>query len=276
MDDTLNTWTSALRGNDMSPETIRAYTGAVNRCARHAGVPPTALTGSDVAAWLAEYNGRRATRSQYRKGILQWAAWLEDTHRVPDARKLMLAGVKSRPIPERDPDPITTEQLRALLKVVEGNRSSRAMVIIGAYAGFRVHEIAKVSGSDFGPPGGGLYVLGKGQKQHRLQIHPLVVEAAASMPATGLWFPSVSDPTAPRSPGSVGTTITRAMVKAGIPDGHPHQLRAWYATELVRQGVPLTTVRVLMRHSSLATMQAYVRVDPQDCADAVARLPWAA
>jgi integrase/recombinase XerD len=88
----------------------------------------------------------------------------------------------------------------------------------------------------------------------------------------GLWFPSRHDPSSPRPAVSVGNSMSRAMRRAGIPDGHPHQLRAWYATELVRAGVPLTTVRVLMRHSQLSTTQAYVLVGGDECSAAVLRL----
>jgi len=69
----------------------------------------------------------------------------------------------------------------------------------------------------------------------------------------------------------------RALVKrTGVRGVSLHQLRHRFATRLVGDGVQLFVVQELMRHSSAATTKGYVRVDPAQMADAVARLPWAA
>lgn len=55
--------------------------------------------------------------------------------------------------------------------------------------------------------------------------------------------------------------------------GTAHQLRHWYATELVRAGVNLRIVQTLMRHASLQTTARYTKIDEQQARDALAALP---
>jgi integrase/recombinase XerD len=71
---------------------------------------------------------------------------------------------------------------------------------------------------------------------------------------------------------SVSDALGRTIRRAGVT-GTAHGLRHWYATELVRAGVPLTTVQRLMRHESLATTQRYVAVADDAPARALALLP---
>ena len=53
-----------------------------------------------------------------------------------------------------------------------------------------------------------------------------------------------------------------------------HSLRKTFGTMLAREGVPLTTVQRLMRHSSpLLTAKLYIDVDPVDMTEALAKLP---
>jgi integrase/recombinase XerD len=265
MDPLLHTWSQSLAASGMSPNTIRSYTGSVDRLSRRAGVRPADLGPDEIAEYLASYPGQ-ATRSQYYKALRAWSVWLKATKR--GGGKRMLAGVRRPKVPERQPDPITTEQLLLLTSSVSCPRM-RGMVLLAAFAGLRVHEIAKFNGRDLRADG--LHVVGKGGKSARLPAHPLILDHAEQMPS-GLWFPSRSDPSKPRPAVSVGNSMSREMRRAGIPGGHPHQLRAWYATQLVRAGVPLTTVRILMRHSNISTTQAYVAVGEDECAAAVLRL----
>ena len=53
-----------------------------------------------------------------------------------------------------------------------------------------------------------------------------------------------------------------------------HSLRKTFGTMLAREGVPLTTVQRLMRHSTpLLTAKLYIDVDPVDMTQALEKLP---
>lgn len=266
--DPLTAWRDTLEAADLAPTTIRAYTIAVRLCTEHAGISdPLDLTPDDVIAFLRRPALARNTKSRYYRSLAAWARWLEATGR-PAA---LLAGVQAARPQRTQPKPITTEQLHAVLAAAGTNPSLRGMILLGAYAGLRVHEIARFRGDQLDHRDGTLHVVGKGSKPVELPASKVILDHAQRMPA-GWWFPTVADPTKPRNERSVGSTITRAMAKAGYTST-PHALRHWYATSLVRAGVPLTTVRILMRHESLRTTQMYVRVDWDEQVAGVALLP---
>jgi integrase/recombinase XerD len=255
--DALELWAVSLEASGLSPHTVRAYAGNVRRCARIAGKPPDTLTSSDVAAWLASQTSP-GTRAQYFKCIRLWQAWLHSTGRAAPA---MTAGIGRPKQPAGVPDPIGEHGLAAVL-ASPLTPAERAMVLLGAYQGLRVHEIAQVHGRDVDVWAKELRVVGKGGRAAVLPLDPLVARAGRAMPP-GWWFPSPRDPGRPMSPNRAWGVLRAACARAGV-DARPHQLRHRYATALVRAGVPLTTVRVLMRHSSIRTTAGYVLVVGDD------------
>jgi integrase/recombinase XerD len=261
----LDLWAVSLQASGLSPHTVRAYTGNVRRCAALSGCPPEDLTSDLVAAWLAASTAP-ATRAQYYKCVHLWQAWLTDTGRPAPP---MTAGIRRPGQPGGVPDPITERDLaRVLASPLTG--AERAMVLLGAQQGLRVHEIAKVSGADVDVFGRDLRVTGKGGRTAVLPLDPAVARIARRMPP-GHWFPAPADPGAPMSANRCWGVLRSACARAGV-DARPHQLRHRYATALVRAGVPLTTVAVLMRHTSMRTTAQYVQVVAADLRAAQALL----
>lgn len=165
------------------------------------------------------------------------------------------------PVPRRPkyaPRPVENMQLTRILEKAN-RRRTRAMILLAALAGLRVHEIAKLRGDDFDLERCTLTVIGKGNKRAVIPLHPVLVELASTMPTTGLWFSSYQDPEKPITGKAVGKAISDCMTRAGVA-GTAHQLRHWYGTALLEKGADLRTVQELMRHESLATTQIYTRV----------------
>lgn len=148
-------------------------------------------------------------------------------------------------------------------------RRTRVMVLLAAYAGLRVHEIAKVRGED--QRAGTLRVVGKGGVEAALAIHPMIAGAAMAMPAVGWWFPAPGGE-GPLTPNGVTTTVGRTMRRAGV-SGTAHSLRHWYATAQLRAGVNIRVVQENMRHASLASTQLYTAVDDQERRAGIMALP---
>jgi site-specific recombinase XerD len=148
-------------------------------------------------------------------------------------------------------------------------------ILLGALAGLRCHEIAKVRGEDVDPAARTLRVTGKGSKTATLPLHPLLVEAAKTMPTQGYWFPGGRsgnvNPAKPVLANTVGNTIKAVMIRAGVP-ASAHQLWHWYGSTLVGDGADLRTAQTLLRHTSLNTTAAYVAVHDEKRIEAVNRL----
>ncbi|UXA09378.1 tyrosine-type recombinase/integrase [Mycobacterium sp. SMC-2] len=175
-------------------------------------------------------------------------------------------------MPKSTPRPVSDAQLRALL-ATRMRRKTRVMILLAALAGLRVHEIAKIRGEDIDLQARTLRVTGKGNRTETLPLHPLLVQAAESMPRRGWWFMGNSRrPGQPIERRSVSEVIQMAMQRAGIPGGTAHQLRHWYGTKLVADGTDLRTAQTLLRHANLNTTAIYTQVVDGKRTEAIDRL----
>lgn len=265
----LDDWQAEMRAANFSERTTAAWRAIVERAARAMGVGALAFTTSGLAYYLAGFaNGN--TRQTYYTGLAAWSRWLVARgHRADDPA----ASLRRPRAPKGVPHPVSTGNLHVLLALPMPTRT-RAMILLAAYEGLRVHEIAKIRGEDLDLAAGTLRVTGKGGVTAELPIHPEVGAVALLMPTTGWWFVSQERPGHPIQSRTVTTHIATAMRRAGVP-GVPHSLRHWYATALLRAGSDVRTVQTLMRHASLATTQVYLQVADETRREAVLRLPTA-
>jgi integrase/recombinase XerD len=118
------------------------------------------------------------TRATYARSLSDYSVWLQREHLraddpmvdVPKMRKpvaLPAAGDGGAAPPHRR----------------GGAGPARMMVFLAAYAGLRVHEIAKVHGRDVDWDAWTLEVEGKGGKRARLPLHRYIVDELVQMPA---------------------------------------------------------------------------------------------
>lgn len=266
--DLLSEWATWMRAAGWTPKTVSGRLGVI-RCASNAtGSDPLAFEPGVVSEWLAGLSNAN-TRSTYFRGLVAWHGWLlEQGHRPDDPTRLL-----RRPRqPKGVPHPVSTAGLQRLLKHLETRPRHRAMVLLCAYQGLRVHEVAKIRGEDIDLDDNVLRVLGKGGKDAVLPLHPEVVGLAAVMPRRGWWFGSSKHKGRPVAPTAVTTGVGNAMRAAGV-QGSAHSLRHWYGTHLLRSGADIRVVQGLMRHASLATTEGYLEVADGAQLAAVLRLP---
>ncbi|NVM94757.1 tyrosine-type recombinase/integrase [Arthrobacter wenxiniae] len=249
-----------------SERTIADRARTIKNLVGFAGCGPLEITPAHIIGFMTRPGLTPGTRLTYHGAISAYSAYLvaaglredDPVGRVPKPRRR--AGL---------PRPISEAQLQAVLAAAN-RRTTRMMILLAAFEGLRVHEIAKIRGDDFDLDAGLLYVVGKGAKEATLPVHPLVLAGAAGFPADGWWFPS------PRNDGpihrtAVGKTIHDTLARAGV-HATPHQLRHYYGTALLRNGANLRVVQELMRHSSVATTALYTEVSDVQRRDAIAGL----
>jgi site-specific recombinase XerD len=234
-------------------------------------VEPETATVEQLASWLAEGgNWAPRTRLTYHSALCAWFLWLQQQgHRIDNP--MVMIGKPRRP--RSVPRPISNRDLTRLLSI-RMNRRTRAMILLAAFAGLRVHEIAKVRGEQLDLIDRMITVTGKGAVTAPLPLHHMIIEQAYAMPREGWWFPGADHGHQRRE--SIGGTIKEAMVRAGVA-GSAHQLRHWFLSELVETGSDLRTVQELARHASLSSTQIYTLVTDRRRAEGVDRLnPWRA
>lgn len=253
-DTLIDAWTLTMQAQGLSQATITERTRLIRQLARTTGTDPAALTPHTLTAFLANIDSP-VTADAYYSIARAWCTWLvraghrddDPTMRVPRPR-----------VPPAKPRPITRPQLDTLL-ATPLRQDTRTKILLAAYAGLRIHEIAKIRGEDIDTAGGTLTVTGKGGRTDLLPAHPIILTQAAIYPRRGLWFPSPTRPGQHVTAQTVGTVIARALRRAGI-DATAHQLRHFFATSLLEAGVDSRIVQTLMRHASLATTGRYLGV----------------
>lgn len=207
------------------------------------------------------------SRSNYYRVLRAWYLWLRRRGLRADIPTDLMRAPKQ---PIGIPRPVSTGEFERVLAVCN-RRRTRAMVLLAAYEGLRAHEIAKVRGEDV--RGGRLRVIGKGEVDDSVPLHPAVAALAGEFPASGWWFPSYDYPGEPVTSGNVSAVISGAFKRAGVA-ATAHQLRHWFGTQSLRSsGGNVRVAQVLLRHASLATTQIYTRVENDEATAAVLALP---
>ena len=270
MNSRVDEWRTWQLAASMAPRTVAERLRILDRFATAVGDVERA-TYPQIVEWMADDGGAArpwsaATRATYKSALCAWFGWLvRMEYRVDDP----MAKIGSVRVPKREARPIPDEHMPRLL-ATRMHRRTYVMIMLAAYAGLRVHEVAKIRGEDVDPVARTLTVRGKGEKLRRLPLADPLVELAATMPQRGWWFPSRA---AAGHVGakSVSTTISQVMRRARVP-GTPHSLRHWFATTLVDEDVDIRTVQDLLRHESLATTQIYTRVSDEKRRTAVDKL----
>ncbi|MFI2216503.1 tyrosine-type recombinase/integrase [Rhodococcus sp. NPDC019627] len=259
-------WSLHMKARSLSQNTVDERLRVIAQLSQDVGRPARELGADDVAGWLAAGPWSASTRATYHGYLRAFFQWLQAQELRVDNPMVKIPApraVKRTPRPPADPHVARLFRIRL-------RRNTRAMVLLAALAGLRVHEIAKIRGQDVDRIAGTLRVIGKGGTDETLPLHPMLDTVAAEMPTRGYWFPANSGIGCIRS-RSVTDLIAAAMRRAGVP-GTPHSLRHWYATTLVDSGADLRTVQELLRHSSIATTQIYTKVSDRRRFDAVRRL----
>lgn len=264
----LDDWALWMRSAERSARTIDERTQLVQRFARATGTDPVGCDWRPVAEFLANSRFGKSTKQQYRAVLRQWFAFLIlDGHR-PDNPVDRLPKITA---PPRRPRPVTVDQVGVILGSGRYYGKTRTKLILAHYQGMRAMEIAKVRGEDF--TGGRLRVVGKGGRERRLPVHPLVEAERRAYPRIGFWFPRAGDLTRPVTAKSVSRALADAMRRSGV-DAVGHQARHFYGTEVLQSsGGNLRHAQELLGHASVATTQIYTQVQDAALAATVNALP---
>lgn len=248
-----------LRASGFSPNTISDRQRLLNWADDRLPYGIDNPTTDELAQFLSDggWTGwSLCTYYRHLAGFYRWATESEYMDWNP------LSQIKPPKSPESDPDPVTDDELRIAL---EGSDERWQLIItLGAYAGFRAGEIARCRHEHIRD--GMISVTGKGGKTNRLPCHPEILRRVDGLPA-GLLFPS-------KGGGVVrlSSVARKHFDGLGLPDVHLHRFRHWYATMLLRNGADIRVVQELMRHASLASTQAYTKVEEEQRRFAVSTL----
>ena len=262
-------WVAYLKAEGSTDDSMKQRVTIIRALMRRTGKPLLEMTRHDLIHDLGREGLEATTRANYKSLYHTFFTWMQDEGFRIDNPGARLPRVR---LPAVEPNPVSTDDIQYLLTSGIYART-RMFVLLYAYQGFRAREIAAVAGETIDWQHRRILSKdGKGGKEVWRPIHPLVWGELQRWPRRGHLFPSPYRPGEHITAKNVSTVLSKAMRRAGIAH-RPHQMRAWYATEMIGGGASTAVVAAAMRHSDMQSIEHYVRVSDDSIADAHALLP---
>ena len=251
--------------------TARRFLEARQRVGRTTGAE--GLSGADVTAFLLGECSRLAVGSAQ--------------GRVAELRSLLrflhLEGLTSTALANavppvagwhdtRLPATVSISGIQALLDSCDRARPigirDFAILTLLARLGLRAAEVAGLELGDVDWRAGEIVIRGKSRRDDRL---PLPVDVGEALVAyltqarprvESRWlFLTSRAPLRALWPTAISQVVCYACLRAHVAPVRAHALRHALATEMLRQGAPLTEISQVLRHRDLATTASYAKVD---------------
>jgi len=269
-EEVIGLWTLHMQAAGCARRTVRERGILLRSYARYIGVPIISATRYNLISFLAQERLSPKTKQNYRSCLHTVYTLLQDEKWRADNPAARLPRGK---VARTEADPFSTAEVQHLIDTTT-HRRTRMMILLAAYQGFRAVEVAAASGAHVDwEERRILTVDGKGGVEVWRPMHPIVWEFAQQFPRDTWWFPGQRTERGHIAAKSVSNTLATALKRAEIRGHRPHQLRAWFATELVESGADLLTVQHAMRHATAGTLKHYVRPSTTNMREAMGRLP---
>jgi integrase/recombinase XerC len=300
----LEPFTEHLHVQDLSANTVKAYTRDVTRFSKWLterigeSVPPVEVTTFDIQKYrdhLVDLGRKPATINRRLAGLRAFFDWAVQAGEASSNPATTVNGVEqSRQVPKSlDAQAVyklqrtaAAQRQLAEAKAGEGNvtptvvyaRRDEALLNLIVYTGLRVGEVASLRMDDvILNERSGLVIVraGKGRKYREIPLHK---EARKALSAYLEVRPESENDhfflgqRGPLQERGMQTRLSSLGEAAGV-EVTPHVLRHTFATRMLREAdVDLVTVSKLLGHSDVTTTAIYTQPNEADLAEAVERL----
>lgn len=273
-----------LRLKGYTEETARTYPAAMRPfwdwAAAHA-IDPTGATRQQVKRYIGEQLEAVAPSTVRNRlfALRDWFEMLSDNERdeaedegdePPPRRMNPTAGISvKRPATEPLPAVSLSDQQRLVFRA--SSERDQAMWLILVETGMRIGELTKMQVEDIHWSEGTVLVHGKGEKARAAWLGPetlgLLRGIVGDRTRGAVWLTSEGRPM--RRDGA-RKNFYRLALRSNV-SAHPHQLRATFANNWLREGGDAGALQVAMGHSQLAMTMHYAGASEKERARQTAR-----
>lgn len=238
-----------------SVRTVRTYRQAWSSF--HLSHPGEAScpTKAQLEAWVVSMRERGVSPAgcnMYIRTMNSYLSWLKEEGHAPERLRVKLL---------RTPVRETVTLSPADIKVVAGAKKARTKVLMSLLldTGVRIEEAMSLTWKDVDFDNCLLTVTGKGDKQRKIpfsvELRKILFRFSKNQSARYVF--------ATRDGGRLQyRNVHREIVTACGKS--PHKFRHTWATNAVRQGVPLPVIQRILGHASIQTTMRYVHMQTDD------------
>jgi len=264
-------WLTSLKARRLSPRTIYVYEWAVRHFLTQDAAPTTQSIRTYLAARLDAGVSAHHVGLE-RKALASFFNFLEEEG-IIGANPMRR--IKPIAIPFRQPELPAEDGIRALLSAnftrPEDQARFRLMVTLLIDTGLRVSEGVGILKTNIDPQRPAITVIGKGNKERMVPISFITMGMISEFlelydkPENPYLFPSLIKVSDHWHFTNVERTMLNTCDRLGIDRIHPHQLRHFYATAMLKNGAKLEVVSRLLGHASVGiTGDLYRHVDAEE------------
>ncbi|MEQ1789969.1 MAG: tyrosine recombinase XerC [Rickettsiales bacterium] len=237
------------------------------------------LDSKDMRAWLASramvgYGEKKYEASSNARALSTIKSFFRYLEKQEKCKNAAIYYIRAPKIKRSLPRALDEQQAAdALAGIVSQNTESwvnardTALLLLIYGCGLRIGEALSLKYDDI-PKGESLIVTGKGNKQRKLPVLPVVRAAIEEYVAECPYKFSSDSPLfwglrgKPLDAGIFQRQVRALRVKLNLPETTtPHAFRHSFATHLLSAGGDLRSIQELLGHVSLSTTQRYTHVD---------------
>jgi integrase/recombinase XerC len=267
----------SLRERNVSPHTIKAYTGDLKIFAGYVGSREFEQIGHvTIRGFLSSLYEKGLDKTSVARALAAVRSlyrWLAQEGMVQHNPAALVSTPK---LPKKLPRVPTVEEMNSVLdgnmpEIASFPERDRLMLELLYGCGIRNSELVGINIDDVRVSAEAILIRGKGKKERYVPFGDAVTSALAKyLPARQLVLSEfrtntpalfVNQRGGRLTTRSVGRIIKKIAVAKGLSaDVHPHTLRHAFGTHMLEEGADLRAIQEMLGHERLSTTQRYTQL----------------
>ncbi len=264
-EDMVKLYCNTLRMEGRSEATVKRYMRELMRFHAYDPTPIRHITVFNVRQYLAAEKARGiadSTLQGNRDVFHAYFGWLHREGLLPQNPCGNLRPIKGK---VREREPFTDVELERLKSVCHTIKE-KALLSFFLATGCRVSEVVDIDKEDVDFANHSIKVCGKGDKERYVyfnQVTEMYLKEYLKTRNDDLSALFVSKFKQRMTKTGHETVLKNLGARAGVQRVFPHRFRHTFATNLIRNGMPIQEVAILLGHSNIDTTRVYAHTNQE-------------